>query len=105
MDIGFIFVRDLKLTSAKDPEDPQSLDKIYKGLLKIFEDPQRSWQEIWGSLKILKDLGKICKGSVKIFEDPQRSWQENVGSLKILKDLGKIHKGPLKIFSKNIEDP
>ena len=23
MDIGIIFVRDLKLTSAKDPEDPQ----------------------------------------------------------------------------------
>ena len=45
MDIGFIFVRDLKLTSAKDPEDPQSLDKIYKGLVKIFEDPQISWQE------------------------------------------------------------
>ena len=41
MDIGIIFVRDLKLTWAKDPEDPQSLDKIYKGLLKIFEDPQR----------------------------------------------------------------
>ena len=34
MDIGIIFVRDLKLTSAKDPEDPQSLDKICKGLLK-----------------------------------------------------------------------
>ena len=45
MDIGIIFVRDLKLTSAKDPEDPQSLDKIYKGLLKIFEDPQISWQD------------------------------------------------------------
>ena len=28
MEIGIIFVRDLELTSAKDPEDPQSLDKI-----------------------------------------------------------------------------
>ena len=30
MDIGIIFVRDLKLKSAKDPEDPQSLVRSTK---------------------------------------------------------------------------
>ena len=82
--------QDLSIWSAKDPDDPQ-----------------RSWQENWGSSRSWQD-------HLRIFEDPQGSWPKKIEdpwrsseilvryakdrwrSLKILKDLGKNQQRILK---------